>query len=526
MDKTDADPQLADAQRCLREHAAELLAAWRRRFHPSPGLHPRALRTLEQLILPRPEATSGGWEIWREHVQYTAVRLAKLNVPLDMVHAAFAAFRPLGIAFLVPSLGEPAATAAQDRLQHETQAAVADAYVATQGRAVEALLSVLDVELSAANLNQLLDRLLQQAARLFPLRYGEILLLEHPNRGASPPRLQHAATFGFAPEMILDHAGVGSFFLGVLRTGEPGFVLNAADDPRVAQPFYRELDIKSVWAVPLRDGAEVQGVLTVAFDRVYECLPKEKDLLLALAERSTLAIERTRMRERLQREQVRATALSRRLLEAHDEERRRISRDLHDETGQALLALRLYLEMALHAGPTPTTRKWLEKGVALVDTSVGELRRILAELSPLVLDELGLEATLRRELQRLRAQQHWHTRFQFALNGLHLDRRHEILLYRVVLEGLRNVARHAQARNVRLGITAAGNAITVQLADDGIGMPEGAPASPGFGLVGMRERIRLAGGRFELHSQPGRGVCLRLHIPLTAAASARAARVH
>lgn len=526
MARAGSDALLTNAQRCLREHAAELLAAWRRRFHPSPRLHPRALSTLEQLIVPRPEAEGEGWEIWREHVQYTAVRLAKLDVPLAVVHAAFAAFRPLGIDFLVPSLGEPAATAAQDRLQHETQAAVADAYVATQSRAVEALLAVLDVELSAANLHQLLDRLLQQAARLFPLRYGEILLLDHPNRGASRPRLQHAATFGFAPNMILDHAGVGSFFLEVLRTGEPGFVLNAADDPRVAQPYYRELDIQSVWAVPLRDGADVQGVLTVAFDRVYECLPKEKDLLLALAERSTLAIERTRMRERLQQEQVRATELSRRLLDAHDEERRRISRDLHDETGQALLALRLYLEMALHASPTVTSRPWLEKGLELVDSSVGELRRILAELSPLVLDELGLEATLRRELQRLRAQQHWHTRFQFALNGLRLDRRHEILLYRVVLEGLRNAARHAQARNVRLGIAAAGNAITVQLEDDGIGLPEGAPASPGFGLVGMRERIRLAGGRFELHSQPGRGVCLRLHIPLTAAASARAARVH
>lgn len=517
----DADPVLISAQRCLRQHAKGVLAAWRQSFHSQPGLQPAVRATLEQLLLPRPEAEDGDLSVWREHVHYTACRLAKLNIPLAQVHAAFAEFRPLAIARLRTELGAQTAAAAQDWFQQQTQLIIAEAYVASQSGAVAALLAVLDVELSAANLHQLLDRLLQQAAKLFPLRWGEVLLLDP---GSADLRLHHAATFGLAPEMILDHAGVGSFFLQVLRSGEPGFLLNAADDPRVAQPYYRELDVKSVWAVPLRDEGEVLGVLTVAFDRIYECLPKEKDLLLALAERSTLAIERTRMHERLQREQIRVMELSRRLLDAHDEERRRISRDLHDETGQALLALRLYLEMGLRAKGAGDTRKWLRKGLTLVDTSVAELRRILAELSPLVLDELGLEAALRLELRHLRAQQHWRTRFQFALNGAVLDRRQESLLYRVVLEGLRNVARHAGAHTVRLRISAAPASVTVHLADDGVGISADAPAHSGFGLAGMRERIRLAGGHFELRSQPGRGACLCMQIPLQAGAAARSAR--
>src|SRR6185437_10467670 len=209
-----------------------------------------------------------------------------------------------------------------------------------------------------------------------------------------------------------------------------------------------------------------------------------------LAERSTLALERTRMAERLGEQQRRVLELSRRLLDAQDEERRRISRDLHDETGQSLLALRLYLEMGLREAQRPQARMWLEKGLNLVDSSVAELRRILAQLSPLLLDELGLEAALRLELRRLQAQQGWRVRFRFAAGqgsletpraqrtspALHgspstsdqrerprakwratpprMDRSLEILVYRVVLEGLRNIARHARARHVNLTVTA------------------------------------------------------------------------
>ncbi len=478
---------------------------------------------MEQLLLPRPEMGNGrSLSGWREQVHYTAARLAKLGVPLAQMHQAFAAFRPLAVARLRATLGESEAVAALEWFQQQTQSAIAEAYVAEQSSAVAALLAVLDAELSSASIRELLERLLQQAARLFPVRCGEILLLEP----ASPPlRLRHAAAYGLPPGLIMEQAGAGPFFLELLRTGQPGFLLDAANDPSVAQPYYRELEIKSVWAVPLRGGSETLGIMTVAFDRVYECLPKEEDLLRALAERSALAIERTRMHESLQREQVHVRDLSRRLLDAHDEERRRISRDLHDETGQALLALRLYLEMASRPG-AGDVRQWLRKGLALVDSSVAELRRILAELSPLTLDELGLEAALRQQLRPLRLQQGWRTRVHFALHDARLPRTLETLLYRVVLEGLRNIARHAHARQVHLRVTAAGGCVRVHLADDGVGLPAPAPPAAGFGLAGIRERVRLAGGQFALHSQPGRGVHLRLQIPLPCARTAPESTSH
>ncbi|MGN6592916.1 MAG: ATP-binding protein [Terriglobales bacterium] len=513
-----AQPYL-EAHRCLQRAAPELLGQWRRRFPITPRLQAAARKKLEQLLIPPLGAETAGLTSWREQVQYSAARLAKMEVPLSQVNAAFAAFRPLALARLRRDFDAETAAAAQQWLQQQTQLAVAEAFVAAKNNAVRALLAVLDAELSAATLDQLLQVLLQQAARLFPVRWGEILLLE-----AGGERLHHAASFGLAPEMILDTAGAGAFFQRVLQENQPGFLLDAANDPGVAQPYYRALEVKSVWAVPLQAGAEPLGILSLAFDRVYECLPGEKDLLLALAQRSTLAIERTRMRERLEQQRARVMELSRRLLDAHDEERRRISRDLHDETGQALLALRLYLEMGLRQ-PPEQTREWLHKGLMLVDSSVAELRRIMAELSPLALDELGLEAALRQALRRLRAEQGWSVRFHCALGEGALDRKLEILIYRVVVEGLRNAARHARARSVRLRIRAARGQVCVHLLDDGVGLsPESrrksrAPGS-GLGLAGIRERVRLAGGRFEVRSQPGQGVHLAFWIPLNPAVAA------
>ena len=516
---------LGEARRHLAAAAVELLAQWRRRFCPqAPRLSARALFTLEQLLLPRPveESAAAAWASWWEQIRYTAPRLAKLGLTLSQVNQALVQFRPLAVERLRARFGLRTATAIQDWFQQQSALAVAEAYVAGQSRAVQSLLAVLDAELGAADLNQLLQRLLQQAAQLFPLRWGEILLVEKTRGGQ---RLVHAAAFGLERSMIYADAGVGPFFQRVLRRGTPGFLLDAANDPRVAQPYYRALEVKSVWAVPLlapvaptAPRAEVLGILTVAFDRVYECLPQEKELLLALAQRSSLAIERTRMGERLGRERARVTELSRRLLQAHDEERRRISRDLHDETGQALLALRLYLEMGLRQPDHAATRKWMKKGVALVDQSVAELRRILAQLSPLVLDELGLQASLRLELRRLRAQHQWRARFQFVGDAAQLDHSLEILVYRVVLEGLRNIARHARATSVHLKIVVAADALIIRLRDDGVGLPAepalSMPRSAGhWGLVGMRERVRLAGGQLDLESSPGQGLRLAIHIP-------------
>lgn len=532
----DNSARVVEAHQLLAAHKPALLRAWRQQFSTAPAA-PAALTALEQLLFPGKHTAA---EIW-EQVHYTAARLAKLSVPLARVHEALNVFQPLAAAALRRHWGTHAATAVSCQWQQEATMAVAEAYVAAHRNAVQALVAVLDAELNASGLNELLQRLLHQAAQLFPIRWGEILLVEEG--GA----LRHAAVYGLDPRIISAAAGAGTFFRDIVRQGQPGFLTDAAHDPRLRQPYYRALNVRSMWAVPLvrpaatplRHAApDVLGVLAVAFDRPYACLPQERELLLALAERSTLALERTRMIERLNQQQRRVLELSRRLLDAQDEERRRISRDLHDETGQALLALRLYLEMGMRESDGARARVWMQRCLDLVDSSVAELRRILAQLSPLLLDELGLEAALRLELRRLKVQQGWRVRFRYQPPPQRLERSLEILVYRVVLEGLRNIARHARARNVALRVAARDAQLEIQLSDDGVGMPAG-PTRPAaaltpthFGLAGMRERVRLAGGRLEFapaHRNPNaRGLRITITLPLPAPAPALvpAARAH
>ncbi|MGH9393878.1 MAG: GAF domain-containing protein, partial [Terriglobales bacterium] len=230
------------ALRYLAARAPELRAKQPARVTMPPPVR----RALEQLVLPVP-LRPVRLDQWCEHIQYTAARLAKLGVPLGQVHDELAKFHPLALAQLSPRFGPRRSVALLTWLHQHIQLVVAEAYVAAQGTAVSALLAVLDAELDAGRLDQLLERLLQQAAQLFPLRWAEVLLVEE---GGSR-RLRHAAWLGLSPDMILEPAGVGAFFEQILRRGTPAFLLDAANDPRLAQPYFRGLEVKSVWAVPL-----------------------------------------------------------------------------------------------------------------------------------------------------------------------------------------------------------------------------------------------------------------------------------
>lgn len=484
---------------CLTTDHLALRRTWRKQYAMRLPLSARGLFALEQLLMPPPGAED-------EHFRYVATRLAKLGIPMEQVLSAARDFRGLSLESLRPKFGPRAARAMQAWIEQRISLAVAEAYVGAQSKAAQALLAVLDAELNSAGMAELLQRVLEQAAQLFPFQNGQIFLLDERSAARRAPGLARAAGVGSLQEPS------AALLASVLGGGTPVFL---CDQEMQAQGWH------SVWAVPLarhvgQSKTEPMGVLVLAFDRVYECLPQERELLLALAERLTMAIERTRMADRLGRQQKRVLELSRKLLDAQDEERRRISRDLHDETGQSLLALRLYLEMGLRQPTRAATRAWLRKSVNLVDDSVAELRRILAQLSPLLLDELGLEAALRVELRKLRAEQRWQTRFRCFTEGIELERSLQSMIYRVVLEGLRNIARHAQARRVDLEIAVRAGELRIRLSDDGCGMPQAPVANnhSRFGLSGMRERVRLAGGQLDIGTNGGRGVRLSIRVPV------------
>ncbi len=144
--------------------------------------------------------------------------------------------------------------------------------------------------------------------------------------------------------------------------------------------------------------------------------------------------------------------LSRHLLQAQEEERKRISRELHDETGQGLMVLRLYLGMLAGDSDSPQLKLKVEEAMTMLDRTIGDLRRIIARLSPRTLEELGLLAAIRKEVRELAKNTGMKAQINLPDTLGEVDREIEIAIYRSVQESLHNIAKHSQAKNFSLEV--------------------------------------------------------------------------
>jgi two-component system, NarL family, sensor histidine kinase UhpB len=215
-----------------------------------------------------------------------------------------------------------------------------------------------------------------------------------------------------------------------------------------------------------------------------------------------------RMLERLEAERSRtATAV----LQAQEGERARLARDLHDEANQALTGVLLRLEATAQHAP-PQLRDELRETQAVATRAMGELVRLARELRPIALDDLGLGAALRTQVADFGRRAGIETTLALPSDGLEgLDSDEQLVVYRIVQEGLSNVAQHAGARNVRVDVERRGDGTVVRVADDGEGFTNGEQKA-GLGLTGMRERAVLAGGRLDVSSTPGAGTTIELRL--------------
>ena len=206
--------------------------------------------------------------------------------------------------------------------------------------------------------------------------------------------------------------------------------------------------------------------------------------------------------------------LSRQLLQAQEEERGRISRELHDETGQALMVLRFHLEMLSSETRSEEQKAKIQESLDLLDRTIEGLRRTIARLSPRVLEELGLIAAIRRQAQLLTKHTGIQAHLDLPENIRPLDHDLAVALYRSVQEALHNVAKHARAENFTVRLTMSKSRVSLQVEDDGVGFVPPSAQPRGFGLTGMRERTAALGGTMKVRSQAEKGTRIQIAFQL------------
>jgi two-component system, NarL family, sensor histidine kinase UhpB len=213
------------------------------------------------------------------------------------------------------------------------------------------------------------------------------------------------------------------------------------------------------------------------------------------------------MLERLELERTASTA---RALHAQEAERQRIAQELHDEVGQSLTAVLLGLKQAIDLSAPPVAAQ-LELVRDTARTSLEEVRRISQRLRPGVLADLGLPNSLSSLASDLTARTGVPVQRGFLPGLPALAPETELVVYRVTQEALTNVARHARARSVELGVARRGDVLVLRVADDGVGSGN---ATIGAGIQGMHERAHMVGGRLEVRAREGGGTEVLLEVPI------------
>lgn len=303
--------------------------------------------------------------------------------------------------------------------------------------------------------------------------------------------------------------------------GEPLVVRSAAEGGRDAQPACLQNGFESLAILPLRSNEKVLGLIYLASSKPEHFSSWDLGLLEAVSHQIGIAIEKARLYGELQlREELRRQLLAK-VISAQEEERKRIARELHDESAQALTALIMSIQAAQDALPREMDkeRERLAKAKAQSIHALTEMRQMILDLRPTALDDLGLVPAIR-----------WYTEthlqplgIQFSVEMAGIKRRLppeiETSLFRISQEAINNVAKHSHAKRADILFQIREKDVECVVRDDGIGFDVDARLSHkgpdmGLGLLGLQERVNLLGGSLSIESGPGKGSRLGITIPL------------
>jgi signal transduction histidine kinase len=351
---------------------------------------------------------------------------------------------------------------------------------------------------------------------------GGIMLLDEPSQTLSY-QVYHGLSDTYAEEMRLK---VGEGIAGkVAQSGRAILVEDISSESNAARiDLISSEGLKAFISVPLRAKDNVLGVMNVASHMSHRFTKEDVHLLHSIGDQLGTAIEQARLHERLRKARERLRKLARQNLVAEEEERRRIARELHDETSQSLsgiaLQLEALLEMSSKSGnPDAELIAGLKKVQSLTVQVHKEVSRVISNLHPAVLDTLGLVAAVR---------QHAHSRLQPLNINVTMEVRGteirfppdvEAAIFRVVQGAIGNIVKHSKAKNASIVLVYQPDEFSLRISDDGQGfdvskLTDVEESGRGRGLFSMRERIGFLGGTSGVESKIGAGTTLWAKVPI------------
>jgi two-component system NarL family sensor kinase len=372
-------------------------------------------------------------------------------------------------------------------------------------------LAILNAIASALNrevdLTRALNAALAQVAELLNLKTGWLWLLREDT---GEPYL--AAVQNLPPALINDPkrmAGGSCYCLDTFRSGD----LNGAANVNVVtctrlKDLVDDTDgLRYHSSIPLYAHGKKLGVLNVASPDWRELSADDLRLLYTIGDLVSMAIERARL-------------FARSMEYGAVEERNRLAREIHDTLAQGLAAIALQLETAdalLEAGADPArARQAIEQSLSLLRANLEEARRSVLDLRAAPLEGRSLAQVL--EAMADEATREWNLQTQLDVTGSHrpLPLRVETGLYRIAQEALTNIRRHAEAKHVLIRLIATPDRVELSIEDDGRGFDPTRVPQGRYGLIGLRERVKLLGGELNMDSHSGKGTRLEVSVPLDA----------
>jgi signal transduction histidine kinase len=377
---------------------------------------------------------------------------------------------------------------------------------------LQAINAVSSIVTESLELEQILNGALDKVLEVMGLEAGLIFFLDKGTQ-----ELILAAYRGVSKESAagVDRLKLGEGFSGrVAQSGEPMVVQDSSRDPRLTRLAVRQEGLKGQIIVPLKSKGEVQGVLAVATRESRQFLPEELELIAAIGNQIGVAIENARLYENMR-------FYVRQITKAQEDERKRIARELHDETAQTLIDLSRRLDdLATSPELLPETAIGrLEEFQELIDSILRGVRRFSRDLRPSVLDDLGLLPALEWLTTNLIEENGIKTELKVYGNRRRLPPEAELTLFRIVQEALNNVRKHSRASRVVTTVEFGDSKVRINVDDNGqgfelAGRTDDLATTGKLGLIGMHERARLLNGTLTVHSEPGNGTTITVDAPV------------